>query len=185
MAAGTFDSLSMEAVAQAAGVSPATLYRHFPSRNALLDAIAHDTMYQRLGAIPYPQSPEEIASVMEQSFVAFDADRAFVRAYFSTELGRTARSRGRRRRIEAIQAAMAPLTTGLDEPSRREAEAVISYLASIQAWVTMQDEFGLTGAQVARAVTWAIDTLLADLRNQPHQRDQQHKRNQQHERREP
>lgn len=163
LAAGTFDSLSMEAIARAASVSPATLYRHFPSRAALLDAIADEMMFQRLGNLPYPRTPDDIAPIMAQSFVAFDADPAFVRTYFSTELGRTARTRGRKRRTQAIRAALGPLTRGLPDGERVEAEAIIGYLASIQAWMTMQDEFELTGAQVGSAVTWAINTLLADI----------------------
>jgi AcrR family transcriptional regulator len=163
LASGTFDSLSMEDIARTASVSPATLYRYFPSRPALLDALADDTLFQRLGDLPYPRTPHEIAPIMAQSFVAFDADPAFVRTYFSTDLGRTARTRGRKRRIQAIQAALQPLTERLPESERVAAEAVIAYLASIQAWVTMQDEFSLTGAQVGEAVTWAIDTLLKDL----------------------
>jgi AcrR family transcriptional regulator len=153
----------MEDIARAASVATATLYRHFPSRTALLDALADDTLFQRLGDLPYPQTPGEIAPVMAQSFVAFDADPDFVRAYFSTNLGRTARSRGRKRRIEAIRAALRPLTGRLPDSERVGAEAVIAYLASIQAWITMQDEFSLTGAQVGEAITWAITTLLADL----------------------
>jgi AcrR family transcriptional regulator len=167
LGAGTFDSLSMDAIAGAAGVSPATLYRYFPSREALLDAFADETMFQRLGDLPYPHTPEEIAPIMARSFETFDRDVAFVRAYFSTELGRTARTRGRRRRVESIQAALRPLTSRLSEEERAAAEAIISYLASIQAWVTIQDEFGLTGAQVGRAVTWAIETLLAELEARP------------------
>jgi AcrR family transcriptional regulator len=163
LADGSFDSLSMEAMAATAGVSPATLYRHFPSRDALLDAIADEAMYQRLGDLPYPRTPDEIAPIMARSFTAFDADRAFVRAYFSTELGRTARRRGRRRRIDAIQAALRPLTSQLQPEGRTAAEAIISYLASIQAWLTIQDEFELTGVEVGQAVTWAITTLLADI----------------------
>jgi AcrR family transcriptional regulator len=163
MAAGTFDSVSMDAIAQAAGVSPATLYRHFPSRDALLDAIADEALFQRVGDVPYPQAPHEIAPIMRLSFEAFDTDREFIRAYFSTELGRTARTRGRRRRVEAMQEALRPITEGLEASRRRGAEAVIAYLASIQAWITMGDEFGLSGEQVGEAVTWAIDTLLADL----------------------
>jgi AcrR family transcriptional regulator len=163
LAAGTFDSLSMEDIARAASVSPATLYRYFPSRAALLDALADDTMFQRLGNLPYPRTPEEIAPIMAQSFRAFDVDPAFVRTYFFTDLGRSARNRGRRRRIAAIQAALQSVTERLPASERVAAEAVIAYLASIQAWVTMQEEFSLTGAQVGDAVTWAITTLLADL----------------------
>jgi AcrR family transcriptional regulator len=164
LATGAFDSLSMDEIATAAGVSPATLYRYFPSREALLSALAHDTLFQRLGDLPFPQRPEEIASIMRQSFVAFDRDPAFTRSYFDTELGRAARSLGRPDRIAAIVASLRPLTAGLAEGRRVEVEAVIAYLASIQAWITMRDEFSLTGEQIGNAVTWAIDTLLADLR---------------------
>jgi AcrR family transcriptional regulator len=169
MAAGTFDSVSMDAIAQAAGVSPATLYRYFPSREALFDAIADDTFYRRLGDLPYPRTPDEIAQVMQRSFKSFDTDPDFVRSYFLTNLGRTARVRGRKRRVEAIQAALRPATAGLDEEQRVAAEAIIAYLASIQAWITIQEEFGLTGAQVGQAVSWAIATLLSDLRLQQEQ----------------
>jgi hypothetical protein len=130
-------------------------------------------MFHRLGDLPYPQRPEEIAPIMRTSFEAFDRDREFVRAYFSTELGRTARSRGRPRRIEAIRAALRPLTDGLDEQRRTEVEAVVAYLASIQAWITMQDEFGLSGEGVGRAITWAINTLLNDLRAQQSEQQNQ------------
>src|SRR5690242_14299805 len=82
MAEGTFDSVSMDEIARAADVSPATLYRYFPSREALLDGIAHDALYFRFGALPFPETPGEIADVMRHSFQAFDGDRAFVRAYF-------------------------------------------------------------------------------------------------------
>src|SRR5579875_1036647 len=67
LAAGTFDSLSMDAAAAAAGVSPATLYRYFPNREALLDAIADETLFQRLGDLPYPQEPSDIAPIMARS----------------------------------------------------------------------------------------------------------------------
>jgi AcrR family transcriptional regulator len=169
MAAGTFDSVSMAEIARAAEVSPATLYRYFPSREALLDTIADDTMYQRLGHLPYPRTPEEIAEVMRASFRAFDTDREFVRAYFSTELGRSVRSRGRRRRVDAIRAAMSPVTANLSSSQRDGVEAVIAYLASIQAWITIQDEFGLSGEQIGEAVSWAITTLLADLQSRQDQ----------------
>jgi AcrR family transcriptional regulator len=163
---GTFDSVLMEEIARAAGVGLATLYRYFPSREALLDALADEYFQQHLGDLPYPKTPEEIAVGMERSFVAFDADPSFVRMYFTTELGRTARKRGRQRRIEAIQAALRPVTAGLPDDQRRNVEAVIAYLASIQAWLTMEEEFGLSGAQVGKSVTWAINTLIENLRKQ-------------------
>jgi AcrR family transcriptional regulator len=42
--------VSMEEIAQAAGLGVGTLYRHFPDRNALLDDIAADSLQQLLAA---------------------------------------------------------------------------------------------------------------------------------------
>jgi AcrR family transcriptional regulator len=161
---GTFDSISMKEIAQAAGVGLATLYRYFPNREALLDAIADEYFLRQLGDLPYPQTPDDIATGMHKSFIAFDADAKFVELYFTTELGRTARRRGRARRVVAIQAALRPVTAGMDENRRRGAEGVIAYLASIQAWLTMREELGIDGVLAGESIAWAIQTLVDDLR---------------------
>jgi hypothetical protein len=89
---------------------------------------------------------------MRQSFITFDADPNFVQMYFTTELARATRRCGRPRRIEAIQAALHPITSGLDDARRRGAEAVIAYLASIQAWLTIREEFCVSGPEVGECV---------------------------------
>lgn len=173
MAQGTFDSLSMEQIAAAAGVGPATLYRYFPNREALLDGVSSHFNHV-MGDIPYPGSPEEVVQVVEQAFPAFDHNPALVKAFFISQLGRSARSRGRARRIQAIGNALQEVTSGLDEPLRTEVIAVIAHLSSLQTWLTMTEEFGLTGAQVGQAVVWAIQTLLADVRRNTDRRDSAH-----------
>jgi AcrR family transcriptional regulator len=162
MAQGSFDSLSMEQIAAAAGVGPATLYRYFPNREALLDSLSGHFNYV-MGEIPYPASPEEVVQVIERAFPAFDQNPALVKAFLISQLGRSARSRGRARRIQAIRSALEEITNGLGEPRRTEVVAVIAHLSSLQTWLTMTEEFGLTGAEVGEAVTWAMKTLLASL----------------------
>jgi hypothetical protein len=36
-------------------------------------------------------------------------------------------------------------------------------LANALAWLSLRDESGLDGQQSGAAITWAIDTLVADL----------------------
>jgi hypothetical protein len=70
----------------------------------------------------------------------------------------------RERRISEIEHALAP---AVDRMSRRDADqaaAVIVYLANAFAWLSLRDESGLDGTESGRAITWAIDTLVADLR---------------------
>ena len=47
---------------------------------------------------------------------------------------------------------------------RGGSSAVIAYLCSANAWVSIDDESGLPGDEIRAAVTWAIETLLADVR---------------------
>lgn len=162
MAQGIFDSLSMEQIAEAAGVGPATLYRYFPNREALLDGLSGHFNHV-MGDIPYPSTPDEVVQVVEQGFPAFDQNPALVKAFFISQLGRSARSRGRARRIQAIGKALEEITSGLNESRRTEVVAIIAHLSSLQTWLTMTEEFDLTGAQVGEAATWAIKTLLADV----------------------
>lgn len=162
IAQGTFDSLSMEQIAAAAGVGPATLYRYFPNREALLDGLS-GYFNQMMGENPHPRTPEEMLQVIERNFPAFDQHPALVKAFFISHLGRSARARGRARRLQAISQALAEVTSHLGEPKRTEVVALIAYLDSLQTWLTMTEEFGLSGAQVGEVVVWAIKTLLAEV----------------------
>src|SRR5690349_17105185 len=70
MVQGNFEAASMEDIAKAAGIGPATLYRHFPSREALLVALSNE--FNRLvGSTSLPRTPDEIASTIQRDFAVF------------------------------------------------------------------------------------------------------------------
>ncbi len=156
---GNFSAVSMEEIAKAAGVGSATLYRHFPNREALWDGLSNE-FNRRVGTAPYPRTPEEIVAIIQRDFGVFDEFPGLVQALFLSDLGRSARSRGRAQRLKAIRESLAEVTRDLDEPKRTRVIAVVAYLASLQSWVTMTTEFGLSGAEAGQAVAWAIRALL-------------------------
>ncbi len=157
-----FSPISMEEIAKAAGIGPATLYRHFPNREALWDGLSEE-FNRRVGAVPYPQTPADIADHIEHDFAIFDQFPGLVQAFFMSGLGQDARSRGRARRIQAIQNALGDLLDPLDESKRTQVTAIIAYLASLQSWITMTSEFDMSGEEIGQAVSWAIHTLVASL----------------------
>lgn len=156
------DDVSMAEIAQAAGLSLRTLYRYFPDRDSLLHA-AGEHLYSSLD-VPYDiDGPEQISASFQQAAKRMSRRPELTRALVRTTAGRAARSATRSRRVEAINAALRPLTGELDATTVRNAAAVIAHLCSSASWVAIADETGLKDAEAQRAVAWAIDRLVASL----------------------
>jgi AcrR family transcriptional regulator len=163
LASDGIDALTVDRIAVEAGLSARTVYRYFPDREALLQATSDD--YD--ASMPYtpPSTADDVATVFEQLFPAFDTDADAIRASLVARLSGAIRWRGRERRVAEITGALREVTADLPPDDAREAAAVITYLASSLAWMSMADESGLDGAASGRAVGWAIRTLVSDLRS--------------------
>jgi AcrR family transcriptional regulator len=156
------DDLSMAEVAEAAGISLRTLYRYFPDRASLLHA-AGERLYSSLG-VPYQiAGPGDIATSFRDAACRLSTRPALTRALVQTTAGRVARSATRAQRVDAVRAALRPLTDRLDAETARWATAVIAHLCSAVSWVSIADDSGLDDADAQQAVAWAIDTVLAAL----------------------
>jgi AcrR family transcriptional regulator len=159
------DDVSMAGIAEAAGVSLRTLYRYFPDRAALLQA-AGEHLYATLG-VPFEISgPDTISASLLDAAKRLSTRPELTRALVRTSAGRTTRSPVRGRRVEAIRAALEPLTADLDPETARSATAVIAHLCSAASWVFIADDQGLDDAEAQRAVAWAIDFLVSALQRQ-------------------
>ena len=92
-------SVSVPAVAQRAGVGVATVYRYFPTKEALLDASAmvlgDDAKLTSLEA--YPSTFEEATALLPDQFAAIARQIPIARNQLASPLGRraSARSGGR------------------------------------------------------------------------------------------
>lgn len=160
------DDVSMADVAQAAGISLRTLYRYFPDRSSLLHA-AGEHLYGSLG-VPFAiAGPEDISRSLLEAARRLSTRPELTRALVRTTAGRATRSAVRGQRVEAITAALQPVTEGLDADTARWATAVIAHLCSAASWVIITDESELDEADAQRAVAWAIDALIATLPNAP------------------
>ncbi len=158
-----FAALTMDKVAERAGVSPSTVYRYFSDREALLTAIIAST-YERIH-VPIPSSADAIAEVQEQAMVGFDANRDLFRALVVSRVGQEAASwSGRQVRLDMWRRLLEEVTDHLDPEEALLAQAIIVYLTGGLPWLTMADESGLDGARAGRAASWAIRTLIDDLR---------------------
>ena len=157
-----FAAMTIDKVAERAGVSPSTVYRYFADRDALLAAVVA-WINERL-RFTVPSSAEEIADVQERVMADFDANRAINRAMVVARVGQQRAWSGRQDRLNYWMALLEEVTDHLDPEEALFGKAVIVYLTGGLPWLTMADESGLDGAQAGRAAGWAIRTLIADLR---------------------
>lgn len=159
----TIEEISIEELARDAGVSRRTVYRYFPGREALL-AAAEDLIVARLGLSPTIDRPDQISTTFRESARRMEEAPGLARALRQTTTGRELRPPMRVRRRAMIADALRPLTQGLNPAEAQRVEAVVAFLCSANAFVTIGDESGLPAEEVGAAVAWAIDTLLQDVR---------------------
>jgi AcrR family transcriptional regulator len=159
------DDIVMNDVARASGVSLRTVYRYFPDRADLLQA-AGEHLYVDLGVPFTVDSPRDISASFLDAANRLATRPALTRALVQTTAGRAARTGTRHRRVAAIRAALAPLSTNTDPDTARWATAVIAHLCSAVSWISITDDSDLDETDAQRAVAWAIDVLVGTLEEQ-------------------
>jgi AcrR family transcriptional regulator len=160
---GGVDDLTMPDVAEASGASLRTIYRYYPTREQLLEAVGR-WIGDELLKHPYPSNLDEVADLYQEGCGDFDERPGLVRALALSQLGQQARGYRRRERLESIRSSLQSELSGLDEQELKRAEAVLAYLHNMLAYTFMREESGLSGEEIGEAVGWAIRTLVADLR---------------------
>ena len=132
------DELTIPLVARRAGVSVRTVYAHFPTKDALFEAIA-----------------------------GFDADEKLYTVALRSKAGREVAASRRGKRIAELERALAQDLAGLDQVARRRALAAVYVMQNIGSWRAMKDYFGLSGSEAGEAAAWAIRAMLRELRRSP------------------
>jgi AcrR family transcriptional regulator len=160
---GGVDDLTIPDVAEASGASLRTIYRYYPTREQLLEAVGR-WIGDELLKHPYPSNLDEVADLYQEGCGDFDERPGLVRALALSQLGQQARGYRRRERLESIRSSLQSELSGLDEQELKRAEAVLAYLHNMLAYTFMREESGLSGEEIGEAVGWAIRTLVADLR---------------------
>lgn len=152
--------VSVPAVARAAGVSVPTVYRHFPTKRALVEALP-GYFVERLGVqlTGPPGDLAEMGGLLREMYGQVEGLDETLKVAAVSPLARDIRRAYLPQRLAAIEQMLAPYTAGLDESERlrlRNVALVLSTSAMVRAF----DEYlALSGAEAAEHITWAIHTL--------------------------
>jgi AcrR family transcriptional regulator len=165
---GDVHSFTVQQVADRAGVAHRTVYRHFPSREALLEALAEwlDAELGRRGTPVFPRTLDELPEAAELVFELFDEYDAIVRALAITYAATGIRPPTRKARTEAFRRVIDTGMPHLSAEERQRFFVVSRALMNSQTWQFFHDHLGMDGAESGRAVSWAIRTLVAALGRQ-------------------
>jgi AcrR family transcriptional regulator len=154
-------------VAERAGVTEMTVYRHFPTRDDLLRGLWRQ-INARMGAgIGMPGSVEELLAQHGALFAGFDQVAPQIEASITTAPGREMRAALNERRRRAFRGIVDEAAPDLKPDARTRAAAILQLLHSAHAWMSLRDQWGMDGREAGAATRWAIDTLLQQLRKKP------------------
>lgn len=159
------EDVVFDQIAQAAGVERRTVFRHFPNRDALLQAF-WQWIGTRIGPHILPGSLDELLDMPPRIYAGFDAHEPLIRASLHSPSGRAMRLQAlpeRRRRFAEILREGLP---SLPEAARRDVEALSHLLVSASAWETLKDYAGLSGPEAGETVSRALKRMIARLDQQ-------------------
>lgn len=158
------DTLSVPAVAERAGVSIGTVYRHFGDKAGLLNAlIPHTRTRTGIEIDTTPESLEDMRDVVRQVFRHFENTDDLLRAAFASRIGRDVRIQGSAERIELMKETFQQLDPELNSQDVDHLAKLGLILTTSEAYQQWRDRLGMGPDDAADEVMWAITTLMRGI----------------------
>ncbi|TDX67223.1 TetR family transcriptional regulator [Methylosinus sp. sav-2] len=153
------EPVTIAAVAAGAGVTHRTVYRHFKTRDDLIEAV-WPRLQQRVLSKGFPRTADDLVATPGRLFPRFDENAQLVRASAFSEAGLEVRLRSNAERQEAMLACVADALPGMEPQAMRRRAAVAQLIDSAYAWAALRDFWGLDGVEAGRAAGEALAVLL-------------------------
>jgi AcrR family transcriptional regulator len=152
-------ALSMPAVAERAGVGLRTLYRYFPSKEALLDAASLSMAAEAASAVGGAPTTGTLGEYLRITWTGFAENLPAVKAEHVTPAGRQLRARRLPVSRKVVRDGLAADGVELPEPDGDQLVDLVLALTSSSMFLELVDRLGHTPEDAARLATWAVSAL--------------------------
>ena len=163
---GGVEGLTMQEVAKAAGVALRTVFRHFPTREDLLDAV-WQALQARMGDTPDLATLDEVTGFVPELLGRYGAMEDQIRGVMFAKTFVSSRQRLGSDRARKMRKAVAAQFSGGDERGRAMAASAAYTLTVPLVSIVLKEAFGLSSAEAGRASAWAIRALAAAYAENP------------------
>jgi len=151
-------ALTMQAVADRAGVNERTVYRHLTNERGLRDAVMH-RLEEQAGIDLSTLRLEDIAEVAGRIFASVSAHPLPPRPPLDPTL-----SEASQRQREALLRALAPHAAGWTETDRTVAAAMFDTLWGLAPYERLVADWGLDPERAVAGITWVMGLIEAAVR---------------------
>ena len=159
------DELSMQQVADRAGVAKRTLYRHFPDRASMVIALT-EQLISDFGqdAEQSLETVEDLGPLVSTVFRQFDATETKSRALVLLASDPRHPPNDTRQRSDRWRDLIAASFPDLTQRQHRQLVGLLRVLASSQSWLRLRDEFEIPGHESGELVSFAMEAILDHVR---------------------
>jgi AcrR family transcriptional regulator len=155
-------TLSIPDIASEAGVSIPTVYRHFRTKQDLLDAIyPHVEKRAGRGALTAPATIGEVGDGVLRVLEHIDAFDDLDRAVMASPAAEEVRHRSIPRRLAQTRAIADTIEPPLEPAARERIARLLLVLSTSGALRTWRDHLEIPAAQVAEEVQFVVDAAIA------------------------
>jgi len=163
LAAG--EDLTFAKVAKAAGVPERTIYRHFPSKEALHAAI-WSWANERMGFTgPFPTDEPGYVALVRTAHPGFERLAPVIRELLASKDGLAVRLTANDQRRQSARAAVRSSAPGLNPADEQRVAAALQLLTSAATWQTLHDYWDMDGEEAGETAALAIELLLEGARS--------------------
>ena len=148
-------------VARAAEITERTIYRHFPTREDLLEACWRRALRTALrGDTSEVETLDKMLALTREAFRIFDQHEGIVRALIESPEGREVRKRPGQQRLQALERAFGKILADVPGDLVKTVALATHAIASTPVWAHLRDQCGLDGEQAGDLVTLAIKLMV-------------------------